>query len=99
MIVYNLHFKGVTIPPIKTDAPSLVDAYTVLPCPVTSELLQSICRWNAQVVQCDGTIQHPKLAQGNLLKVVRQPSGAATSEYLLSLFALERPDHEVYCIS
>ena len=62
MIIYNLHLKGITIPPFKTDTPSLVDADTVLPYTVPFELLQAVCRWNTQVIQRDGPIQHPQLA-------------------------------------
>ena len=41
MIIHNLHFKGITIPPFKTDTPSLVYADTVLSLTVPFEFLQA----------------------------------------------------------
>jgi hypothetical protein len=93
VLAHNLHVKGITIPPFETDTPSLVDADTVLPCPIPFELLQAIYRRDTQVIKCHGPIQHPQLAQGNLLDVVRQLSRTPPVIYLLSFFALERPDH------
>lgn len=62
MTIHDLHFKGITIPPFKADTPLLVDADAVLSYPVPFELLQAVCRWNTQVIQRDGPIQHPQLA-------------------------------------
>jgi hypothetical protein len=93
VIIHNLHFKGVTIPPFETDTPSLIDPDTVLSLTAPFEFLQAVCRWNTQVIQRNGPIQHPQLAQGNLLNVMRQLPGTPTEEYPLSFFALEGPDH------
>jgi hypothetical protein len=75
VIVYNLHVESVVILPFETDPPPLVNPDAVLPCPVSFELFQTICGWDTQIVERDGTIQHPKFAQGNLLDVMRQLSG------------------------
>jgi len=71
MIIYDFHIEGITILPFKTDTPSFVNADAVLPYPVSLQVFQTICRWDAQVAQSHSPIQHPEFAQGNLLNIVR----------------------------
>ncbi len=75
--------------PVKTDTPLLVNADTVLPCPVSFELFQAICRWDTQIIQGHSAVQHPELAQGDLLDIVWQLPGALSEKDLFSFFAFE----------
>ena len=51
MIVNNLDLVGVAGLPAKTNTPLIVDPNTVLALSISAELLKTITRRNAQVVQ------------------------------------------------
>jgi hypothetical protein len=44
MIISDLHFIGVSIPPQKADSPLIVDPDTVLPLSVARQLLKAVAR-------------------------------------------------------
>jgi hypothetical protein len=50
MIINYLDIKGVTALPLEADTPPLVDTDAVLSFPVSFELLQAACGWDAQVI-------------------------------------------------
>jgi hypothetical protein len=56
MIVYYLHVVSVSISPFKTDTPPVADTDAILPCPIPSQFLQAICRWNTQIIQRYGVV-------------------------------------------
>jgi len=48
--------KSITVVPFEANSPLVVDSYTMLPKPVSLELLQSV-RWrNPQIIQVSSTI-------------------------------------------
>ena len=51
MIVRDLHFVGIALVPPKADAPSPIDANTVLPLTIAGELFKTIARRHAEVVE------------------------------------------------
>ncbi len=89
VIIYDLYAVGVPIPPFKADTPLVVDADAILPCSISTQLSQAIGRWDTQIVQRDGAVQHTWLAQSNLLNIMRQLPGTPAGENLLSFFALK----------
>lgn len=51
MAVHDFDANGIAIHPNKTDSPLIVDPNTVLFFAVSTQCLQSVRRWHAQVVQ------------------------------------------------
>jgi hypothetical protein len=62
VIIRNLDVVGVSVAPHKTDAPLVVDAYTVLPRTVTFQLMKSVTRRHFQIHQTFGRVQDQKLS-------------------------------------
>jgi hypothetical protein len=58
MIVRDFNLERVVTAPHKTDSILIVDPNTVLPLPISAELLQLVPRRTFQVVQSRGTIEH-----------------------------------------
>jgi hypothetical protein len=58
MIIHDLYVIVITIDPFKAYPLLIVDPNAVLPCPVSAELLQPVGWRNAEIVQCDGIIEH-----------------------------------------
>ena len=63
---------GITVLPFKADTPLRIDANAVLPCPISSQLFQTICGWDPKIIQRYSTVQHTQFAQGHLLDILRQ---------------------------
>jgi hypothetical protein len=93
MIIHNFDIESVAFTPLETDPPLVINADAVLTRSITAKQLKTIGRRDAQVLQGDCTIQHTQLAESHLLHVVREFPRESAPEYLLRLFALERPDH------
>jgi hypothetical protein len=72
MIIHYFYLKCIPILPFETDPPLVIDADTVLARAFASKHLKAIGRWDTQVLQRDGAIQHAQLAEGDLLNIVRQ---------------------------
>ena len=93
MIIHDFYVISITIDPFKAYPPLIVDPDAVLPCPVAAELLQPVCWRNAEVVQCDGIVEHAKLAVVDLLDVLGQPGRSQAGEDAGGFLALEGFDH------
>ena len=74
MIVDNLDFVRVSIPPYETDPPLIVDSYTVFALPVTVQGLQTIPRRRHQIAQFDRTINLSKLSSRHLFNRPETPA-------------------------
>lgn len=61
MVVHYLDIMGITVLPTEADAPLVIDAYAVLPSPITRELLKTVTGRRAQVHERCGGIQHLQL--------------------------------------
>ena len=72
MVVDDLDVMRVAGPPSKTDSPLSVDADAVLSSTITFQLLESVRRRNAEVVECRRRIHHSELSEGNALHVRAQ---------------------------
>ena len=93
MIICNLDIISVSGLPFEAYSPLIIDADTVLTGPIPSQLFQMISRWDAQVLQRSGIVQHSQFAHGSLLDIIWQFAGMLQRKYLLGLAATERPDH------
>jgi len=69
MIINDLHFVGVVLPPQKANSPPLIDADAVLALTVSFQLLQVI-RWrHLEVNEGASIVQHSQLPICNLLDI------------------------------
>jgi hypothetical protein len=93
MIVNDLNLGGIANLPPKADAPSLVHANTVLSGAITPELLQSIARRHAEVVELLGRIHRHQFAQHRALEIRRIASDGLASEQSLGIAIGECVDH------
>lgn len=67
MIIDNFDLMGIPISPNKTQPPLFIDANTVLSLAPAFQKLKKIGRWNPQVANSDGIIQHTQLSSRNIL--------------------------------
>jgi hypothetical protein len=83
VLVNDLNLVGIAIFPAETDAPLIVHANTVLTGAITPELLQSIARRNAEVLEPLGRIHCHKFAQHRALEIRGvSPDGLASEQTL-----------------
>lgn len=75
MVICNLDIMGISGLPFEADSPLIIDADTVLTGPIPSQLFQMIARWDEQVLQRSGIVQHSQFAHGSLLDVIWQFAG------------------------
>ena len=93
MIVRDLNVDGFAVFPSEADAPLVVDPDTVLPLPVPAELLQSVRRWYAKVIQIFRTMEDDKFPIPNQLNVPRKALRKLLPPDFGRLLVLERLDH------
>jgi len=89
MVVHNLHVKGVTVAPYEADTPLIVDADTMLACPLTGQRFKTISRWRLQIGEFTGAINQFQFSCCKALDVPRKFGGEPTAEYLLRFLAFE----------
>ena len=93
MIVRDLNVHCAAGLPPETKTPLIVDADTVLPFPVTMELLQSVARWHPQIIKRFRGIDKQQCAQREALNRERKPlHGLPVASPLRPLVA-KRLDH------
>jgi len=51
MVIYNLDIVGIAISPNEADAPLFINANAMLTNAISGQLLEAICRWNAQIIE------------------------------------------------
>jgi hypothetical protein len=73
VIVHELNGVRVAVDPPETDTPLVIDPNAVLPGSIAAQLLQSIAGRRPQVVESDGRIDVPELAQHRSTERRRKP--------------------------
>lgn len=93
MIVYDFNIICIAINEPEADAPLIIDGYGVLAFPGTLQFMESVARWNPQVVKacCDIKILQPSHCTYD--DVRRKPSRLAGKIQLLRVLVDERLDH------
>ena len=91
---FDLDVVRVAVIPPETDPPLTVDANAVLASTITSQALETIARWHAQVIDAGRGVQHPQLAQGGLVHVSSEAADPSTVEHLLRVTVPEALDHD-----
>jgi hypothetical protein len=75
MIISDFNLPGVTLSPLETDAPLIIDTDGILSSALTFQQFKPIARRNAQVGQDRCSVQQSQLIQGPLLDARRQSFG------------------------
>jgi len=92
VIIDDLHVVSVTLSPLETDAPLIVDSDAVLTPTVTLKFLQAIAGSDPQILQRLRVVQHYELATGGVLDALEAWT-ALTVEERFRVFAPERLYH------
>jgi hypothetical protein len=92
VVIDDLHGVSVTLSPLETDAPLIVDSDAVLTLTVTVQFLQVIAGRDMQVLQRLRVIQHYELAPGGVLDALKAWTALAVEERF-RVFAPERLYH------
>ena len=58
MVIRHLNIERVTVAPFETDSPLVINSDAVLPYTVAAQLLEPVCRRDAQVIEVDGIVQY-----------------------------------------
>ncbi len=94
MVIRNLHIVGISLQPLKADAPFIVYPYAVLSLTVSPKFFQPIRRRDTKILQSYSVLQHPQLAQSDRLNRRRQPPRSFPPEDPLCLRRPKAPYHE-----
>lgn len=79
--------------PDEADTPLVVDPDAVLTSTCSTQRLQSIFRWSAQIIKPFSSVDWKELPQRNPLELPRKCPVAFTEKQFLGLLVPERPDH------
>jgi len=66
MVVDNFNLKDMAIIPAETNPPLFIHSNAVLSFPITLETFEPVRRRNTEIIQTFGSIQHRKLAKGDI---------------------------------
>jgi len=72
MVIDDPNIEGVTVAPLETNPPLLIDPDTPLAQPITLKRLKHIARRDGKVAQISSGIELLKLPQCTLLDIARQ---------------------------
>ena len=99
VVVDDLNVLGSRCRPLEADAPLLVDADAVGARPVALELLESVSRGDAQIIERLGGVEDEQLAQRGALGALVEPAHPLTPPDPLSLSVRERSQHTIPSIT
>jgi hypothetical protein len=95
VVVAKLYVGRTCIGPCEAQSVLVVDPDAVLTRTIGTQWLQTVGRWNAQVLEPDSGIQHGELPHCNALDILKFPD-APSDEQALGSDAPERDDgHDV----
>lgn len=88
MVIGNFNISRSAGVPLKAHAPLPIDAYAVLPYPITREGFQFIARWRLQIMQRSRRVEHLQLAFRHDEDIAEAP-GFLSLENRLGIVATE----------
>ena len=93
MIIHDLNVEGVAVLPAKADPPLIIDVNAMLAGPTAFELLQTVARWNAEILELLGSIDEPQLAEHGPVQLGREPAHALALKETLGIPIGEALNH------
>jgi len=72
VVVHDFNIMSISATPSKTDSPLVVDTDAVLPASVPRQFLQPVCRWNPEIIQLLGRIDHDQFPQHTSVEARRK---------------------------
>ena len=73
MVVDNLNIKGIPVFPSKADTPLIVDPDAVLSRSITSQGLQTVAGWHADIRQIHRIFQQSQFSSRDFVKIAGKP--------------------------
>ncbi len=58
MVICYFNVKRITAVPFETDSPLVINSDAMLSCTIATEFFKSIRRWDSQVIDVDGIVDH-----------------------------------------
>ncbi len=92
MVVHDLHIVSIAVSPLKTYAILVVDPNRVLTLTGALKVLKPVARWNSQIIQSCGGMNHVKFAPRHILDRLPLPDPFVVEEPR-SILRFERPNH------
>jgi hypothetical protein len=95
VIVNDLNIVGVGSFPAKADSPLIIDPNAVLPLSIAAELLKTIPRRNAQIVEHFGRVERHQLSEHEAPQISRKSSDRLAFKESLSVAITKGLDHRL----
>ncbi len=95
MVICYFNVERVTATPFETDSPLVINSDAMLSCTITAKFFKSIRRWNSQVVEVNGVVDHTQLSQSCLLNIGWKLPRTLALINLFCFSILEGFDHRV----
>ena len=93
MVINNFNGVRLAFFPGKADAPLIVNAYAVLPCPIAFQGFQAIAGRHPHIIQGFSAMKLQQLAERSALDVRGQPARSLAFPNLFRLFIAETLNH------
>jgi hypothetical protein len=72
MVVNDFNLVGIPVTPLEANSPTLIDPDAVLSLPLSRQLLKSIARRNAEIIEAKRVIEHSEFSVSSLLDFSRE---------------------------
>jgi hypothetical protein len=93
MVVYDLYFKSVSVPPYETHAVLIAYPNAVLSGAVPAKCFQMISRRHFQIVERDRGVQNRQLLERSSFQIRGKPSALTPPPQLFRFLVPEADDH------
>jgi hypothetical protein len=94
VVIDNFYVVGISVTPVETDTPLVIDANAVLALPIPVKRFETVCRRNTQVLERNRPIQHAKSSKSRPLDILRELFRKSAVEDSLGFLAAKRAYHD-----
>jgi hypothetical protein len=93
MVINNFYPQCITVLPFEADAPLVVNADAILPCPISAQPLQPISWRHPQILKSLRLVEHAQFPQRHLLDIGWQSSRPLSFKDLFCFLILKISNH------
>ena len=93
VVIHQFDVPGLAVHPGEANAPLIIHANAVLSGAITPQLLETIARRYAQIIQCLSGIDQQQLSQHRALELSPESTDSLSREQTLCVTIAETPDH------